>query len=160
MKRREEVLLALAAAVLRDPTVVELKNDLRDTLVRDPLDSVVMTVLVGAYLFYQAEKDENPKVQTFNDALVFVSTSISVGYSDIFAKTEKGKIIASTLQTFGPALAAAALDPPGGKMERAPSSGAVASEALARENLAAQRDIAAKLDAILTELKAQRLPTV
>src|SRR6202000_342496 len=82
----------------------------RDTLVKDPLESVLMTVLVGSYLFFHAEKNENPKVKTMSDAMGFVSTSLSVGYSDIFPKTEKGKLIASALQTFGPALSARALD--------------------------------------------------
>lgn len=155
MKRREEVLLALAGAVLRDPTVEGFKNDLRDLVARDPLDSVVMTILVGAHLFFEAEKEVNPKVKTFGDALVFVSTSISVGYSDIFAKSEKGKLIATALQAFGPALAAAALDKPASRAEEAASARA---EALAQENVVTQRAIADKLDAILTELKAQRPP--
>ncbi|MBL9111757.1 MAG: hypothetical protein JNM74_20905, partial [Myxococcales bacterium] len=64
----------------------------------------------GAQAFYKAEKGVNPKVRTLNDALVYVSTNLSVGYCDIFAMTERGKQIGTLLMTFGPALAARALD--------------------------------------------------
>lgn len=145
--RRGELLLSLAVAALRDPLVEGLKNDVRNALTDDPIDSVVLTVLIGSHLFYQAEKGINPKVVTFNDALVFVSTSISVGYSDIFPKTEKGKLIATALQTFGPALSAQALDKPH-----------VSSNRMDEELLATQHKMLEKLDAILTELKARPAP--
>ncbi len=35
----------------------------------------------------------NPKVKRFEDALVFCTTCMSVGYSDIFAKTPTGKAV-------------------------------------------------------------------
>lgn len=76
----------------------------------DPAKAIVWTVLVGAQAFYKAEKGVNPKVRTLNDALVYVSTNLSVGYCDIFAMTERGKQIGTLLMTFGPALAARALD--------------------------------------------------
>jgi len=145
--RRSELLLSLAVAALRDPLVAGFKDDVRTALAEDPLESVILTVLIGSHLFYQAEKDVNPKVVTFNDALVFVSTSMSVGYSDIFAKSEKGKLIATALQMFGPALSAQALDKPH-----------VSSNRMGEENLATQHQMLDKLDAILTELKAQRSP--
>ena len=145
--RKGELLLSLAIAALRDPLFEGLKNDVRTALTEDPLESVLLTVLIGSHLFYQAEKDINPKVVTFNDALVFVSTSISVGYSDIFAKTEKGKLIATALQTFGPALSAQALDKPH-----------VSSNRMDEEHLSTQHKMLDKLDAILSELKAQRSP--
>ena len=145
--RRGELLLSLAVAALKDPLIAGLKDDVRSVLTEDPLESVVLTVLIGAHLFYEAEKGQNPKVATFNDALMFVSTCISVGFSDIFAKTERGKLIASALQTFGPALSMQAFDKPRAKRDEA--SG---------ELLAAQHKMLDKLDAILTELKAQRAP--
>ena len=79
---------------------------LRDKQAEDPLNAVVFTVLLGAAAFYSAERGVNPKVNSYYDALVYVSTNLSVGYSDIIAKTEAGKAIASTLMTYGPALAA------------------------------------------------------
>lgn len=117
-----------------------LKAALRDGVARDPLDALVVTVLGGAFLFYVAEKDVNPKVKTYWDALVYVSTCLSVGYADIFAKTPQGQAIATAIMTVGPAMAAKALDPP-------------AAEQSDEQSLAVQKTIAEKLDAILTELK-------
>lgn len=145
--RKAELLLGLALTALRDPLFEGLKSDFRTAATEDPIDSVLMTVLVGSHLFYQCEKGINPKVVTFNDALVFVSTSISVGYSDIFPKTEKGKLIATALQTFGPALSAQALDKPH-----------VASSRMDEELLSTQHKMLDKLDAILTELQKSKTP--
>jgi len=123
-----------------------LKASLRDSVKKDPLDALVVTVVGGAFLFYLAEKDENPKVQTPWDALVYVSTCLSVGYADVFARTPAGKAIATAIMTVGPALAAKALDPPA----------AEEPEDLSPKVLAVQQAMVEKLDAILTELKAQK----
>ena len=77
-----------------------------------------------------------------------MSTSLSVGYSDIFPRTEKGKLIATALQTFGPAMSSQILNPP--KAEAPPAL------PLNDEALATQKEILGKLDAILEELKAAR----
>ncbi|HTJ84655.1 MAG TPA: potassium channel family protein [Polyangiaceae bacterium] len=144
MDRRGQLLLAFAGLAAADQAG-DLKTKLRETLNADPIGSVLGTVLIGSLLFFEAEKNENPKVKTFADALVFVSTSMSVGYSDIFPKTDKGKLIATALQTFGPALSAQALDAPH-----------IASNQIDEQNLAIQSQILDKLDAILTELKERR----
>ena len=123
-----------------------LKASLRNGVKKDPLDALVVTVLGGSFLFYLAEKDENPKVQTPWDALVYVSTCLSVGYADIFARTPAGKAIATAIMTVGPALAAKALDP----------SEAEQPEDLSPKVLAVQQAMVEKLDAILTELKTQK----
>ena len=119
-----------------------LKNSLREGVARDPLDALVVTVLGGSFLFYMAEKDENPKVRTYWDALVYVSTCLSVGYSDIFAKTSAGKAIATAIMTVGPAMAAKALEPPSADVK-----------AQDEQSIAVQKAIVEKLDAILVELK-------
>jgi voltage-gated potassium channel len=82
----------------------------RDFAKKDPVDALIWTTLVASELFFRAEHGHNPKVRTLNDAYVYVTTNLSVGYCDIFAQTEAGKQIASFLMTFGPALAARALD--------------------------------------------------
>lgn len=113
-------LIALAALVaatepdLGRERLARLKDDIREKFAEDPMGSTVSTVLVAAYLFYKAEKGHNPKVTSFYDALVYVSTNISVGYSDIFAKTPAGKAIGSALMTWGPSMAAKVMDPPAG----------------------------------------------
>jgi voltage-gated potassium channel len=113
------------------------KRGLRETLMRDPLDSLAAIVLGGSYLFYLAEKGRNPKVESFWDALTFVTTCLSVGYDDVFARTDSGKAIASFVMTFGPALSGAALEPP-----------AAETAAAEAEALAVQKAILARLDAI------------
>ena len=119
----------------------EVKRELREGMNKDPLDALAVTVLGGSFLFYMAEKDENPKISTFADALMFISTCLSVGYADVFAKTPAGKSIAAAVMMVGPAMAAKALDPPAAV---SPKDDAV---------LEVQRVIAEKLDAILVELR-------
>jgi hypothetical protein len=119
----------------------------RDKQAEDPMNAIVLTVLLGASAFYAAERHENPKVATFYDALIYVSTNLSVGYSDIFAKTEAGKAIGSALMAYGPALAARVFDQPHEAKERA---------AEGERSEAALRDIASKLELILEELRQQR----
>src|SRR3954465_7046529 len=76
-----------------------LKRGFREAVMRDPLDSLAVTVLGGSYLFYLAEKGKNPKVESFWDALVFIPTCLSVGYDDVFARTDAGKALASFVMT-------------------------------------------------------------
>jgi voltage-gated potassium channel len=124
-----------------------LKRGFREAMVRDPLDSLTVVVLGGSYLFYLAEKGRNPKCNSFWDALVFITTCLSVGYDDVFARTDAGKALASFVMTFGPALAASALDPPAN--EKPEPAAATNPEAIE-----VQRAILAKLSAILEALKA------
>jgi hypothetical protein len=124
-----------------DASFASLKGKLRAALSADPIDSLLATVLGGSYLFYLAEHGENPKVASYWDALTFVTTCLSVGYDDVFARTDEGKMIAAAVMTFGPALAASALDPP-----------AAAAAHAERESLALQRSILARLDAILAAM--------
>jgi voltage-gated potassium channel len=132
------------------PSYDALKRSARDAAARDPMDAILVTVLGGAFLFFQAEKGHNPKVTSYLDALVYVSTCVSVGYSDIFARTPTGKAIASALMTFGPALAAAALVAPAGDGAPAPATDP--------RLLEVQRLMCDKLDAILGELKSAKGP--
>lgn len=120
---------------------------LRDKQAQDPMQAVVYTVLLGAAAFYAAEREHNPKINSFYDALTYVSTNLSVGYSDIFAKTEAGKAIGSALMAYGPALAARAFDVPNEARERAGE---------AERSEAALERIADKLEHILAELQEQR----
>lgn len=119
----------------------------REKQSEDPMNAIVATVLLGAAAFYAAERQVNPKVNSFYDALIYVSTNLSVGFSDIFAQTEAGKTIGSALMTYGPALAARTFDPPNEHRERAEEG---------ERSEAALRDIAGKLELILEELRSQR----
>lgn len=141
-KRPLLVLAALAAAAEPDfgrAAIERLKDGLREKYSDDPIGSTVTTVLVASWLFYRAERGHNPKVQSFYDALIYVSTNLSVGYSDIFAKTPAGKTIGSTLMTFGPAMAAGLLDEP----------------SAAKRGEADTRAVIDRLDRILAALEAR-----
>jgi len=115
---------------------------------RDPMGTIVLAVLAGAAMFYAAERGKNPKVSSFYDALIYVSTNLSVGYSDILAKTPAGKSIGSVLMTYGPALAARVFDRPNEARDDA--------EARARTE-AALVGISERLDLILAELRNDRV---
>lgn len=134
-------LLAIGAAAYGDEISFDaLKQKFRATMVRDPLDSLIVTSLGCAYLFWMAERDVNPKCRSYLDALEFVTTNLSVGYCDIFAQSDAGKVIASYVMTIGPALAAKALEPPAGEKPQ-------------DEGVEVNKAILAKLDAILAELR-------
>jgi hypothetical protein len=125
-----------------------MKRGVREAMTRDPLDSLAATILGGSYLFYLAEKGKNPKVESFWDALTFITTCLSVGYDDVFARTDAGKAIASFVMTFGPALSSRALDAP-----------AAEDEAASAEALGVQKAILARLDAIHAALEQQKAPS-
>lgn len=109
------------------------------TLLTDnPLEANVAFLLATSAAFYQAEVGANPKINTFIDALYYISTCLSVGYADIFAETQRGRAIAALVMLVGPALTAELLDPP----QKAVS----ASEA-------GQEEMIGLLKEILTELK-------
>jgi voltage-gated potassium channel len=141
-KRPLLVLAALAAATEPDfgrAVLEQLKGGLRAKYNENPMGSTVTTVLVASWLFYRAERGHNPKVNSYYDALVYVSTNMSVGYSDIFAKTPAGKSIGTALMTFGPAMTASIMEEP--KKE-----GEIDID---------QRAIVDRLDRILTALEAR-----
>ena len=136
------ILAALAAATEPDfgrEAIEKAKTKIRDGYSADPMGTTVKTVLIASWLFYRAEKGHNPKVTSFYDALVYVSTCLSVGYSDIFAKTPMGKTLGTALMTFGPAMAARFMDEP--------------NEKLARE--AEARAVVDRLDKILAAIEAR-----
>lgn len=88
--------------------VDEWLSKLRD----QPAQNTLVLVGLATALFYLAEKGKNPKVNDINDAIVYVTTNLSVGYSDIFARSMLGKIVGSILMTVGPSLAANFLNGP------------------------------------------------
>lgn len=137
----ETALAALGPSAEGGLTYPALKRALRDAVAKDPFDATVVTVLGGAFLFYVAEKDTNPKVKSYWDALVFISTCLSVGYADVFARTPAGKAIATAVMTVGPALSGAIFEGPA-----APEG---VSEKTAAELVQVQRVIVEKLDAIV-----------
>ena len=129
-----------------------IKQLLRTAVAKDPVDALAVTVLGSAWLFYQAERGHNEKVKTYWDALVFVSTSLSVGYADIFARTPTGQALATALNMFGPAMTAGLLEPTTAVDEAT----AAAAKAEREKALLVQEKILEKLDAILGEMQKPR----
>jgi hypothetical protein len=120
----------------------DVEAQVAEWLTHQPLESLGGFLLSTSAAFYLAERGVNPKIQTFVDALYYIGTCLSVGYADIFAQTQTGKLIATLVMTLGPALTGNALDPPG----RLPPASAQGQELML-----------ARLDAILEELRQQRL---
>ena len=77
-----------------------------------PAQNTLIFLGAAAVLFYQAERGVNPKVKTIFDALEYCSSSLSVGYTSIFPQTPLGKLVATALMTYGPALSGAMLEGP------------------------------------------------
>jgi hypothetical protein len=115
-----------------------LQAELLERLIRHPMESLAGFLLGTSAAFYLAERDVNPKIKTFVDALYYISTCLSVGYADIFARTQTGRLIATLVMAVGPALTSQALDLPG-----------QAAEASVR----GQEKMIERLDAILEELR-------
>ena len=140
--------LLLAGAARGGPrgAVDGLHARLREVQREDPMKAILGTVLSATTAFYLLERGHNPKVRSFYDALVYVSTNLSVGYSDIFAHTPAGKVLGSVLMAYGPALAASAFDRPtaaaDGTASLAPSAALLA-------------EISDKLSAIVNALEAR-----
>jgi voltage-gated potassium channel len=152
------LLAAIAAATSPDMgkgSLEKLKGGVREGFARDPMGSVLATVLGSAWLFYKAERGHNPKVKSYYDALVYVSTNLSVGYSDIFAKTTRGKAIGSALMTYGPAMTSKIFDEP-----TAPNSKAIGVVVAAPPDSATSRDVLDRLDRILAVLESNRAAAV
>lgn len=163
------LLAAIAAATSPDMgkgALDRFKGGVREGFAKDPMGSVLAAVLGGAWLFYQAERGHNPKVKSYYDALVYVSTNLSVGYSDIFAKTPRGKAIGTALMTYGPAMAAKIFDAPTAPAGSSPSGGPEVAVSTARARassgsadpaaLAGSKEILDRLDRILALLEANR----
>lgn len=75
-----------------------------------PAQHTLVIMGAAAYVFYLAERSVNPKVKTIFDALEYCSSSLSVGYTNIYPQTPIGKSVATLLMTFGPAMSGAILD--------------------------------------------------
>jgi hypothetical protein len=148
-------LLALAtAAFVVDGDIGESfsrwKNYARDLANDDPVDTLLVTVVGGALLFHWAEHGRNPRCVTYWDSLLYMATCLSVGYDDLFPKTPIGNAVAAAVQTFGPAMASAALAPP----RSAPPPRDPAMDELAASN----RALVERLDRLIGLLEKQSEP--
>ena len=109
MSWRDDLNYGLAAFGIQIPERFSLDEKLSG-LTEKPATSVAQIVAASAVVFYMAERGHNPKVKSLWDAMIFTSTCLSVGYSDILARTPVGKMVGTALMTYGPALATKSLD--------------------------------------------------
>jgi len=109
--------LAFLAADTQD--YADLKRTLRTWAKDDPIDALLLTAFGGGIAFYLAERGKNPNIQTPWDAVLYVATCFSVGYDNTFPVTEAGHALATMVQTFGPAMAGQALNPPASEPDEA-----------------------------------------
>jgi voltage-gated potassium channel len=119
-----------------------VKSGLRAWAKKDPIDALLATVLGGGVAFYLAERNTNPGCKNPWDGILYMATALSVGYDNLFPTTTAGHALATFVQTFGPSLAANALEPPA----------AEDNAAQARQN-AVQLAILERLDRIVTLLE-------
>ncbi len=89
-----------------------LEGMILDWTEQNPLDAAFEFLTGSAYAFYLAEKEQNPKIHTYIDALYYIATCASVGYADIFAVTQPGRTIAAIVMIVGPAITNKALERP------------------------------------------------
>jgi hypothetical protein len=119
----------------------EFESDVIERFTRYPMETLAGFLLGTSAAFYLAERDVNPRVKTFVDALYYISTCLSVGYADVFAQTQTGRAVATLVMTVGPSLTGELLDPP----HKAVSASSVNQELMIE-----------RLDAILEELRSDR----
>lgn len=118
-----------------------MEHALLTQLSGNPFESLCLLVGAGSAVFYWAEAGTNKKVNDYWDALQYISTCLSVGYSNIFPVTPVGKIVGALVMMVGPALSSRVLD-----------------TAEAEPAAVSQQALLAKLDEVIAELKRLREP--
>lgn len=122
------------------------KDRLLNMAADNPLETLLVGVMGSAWVFYLAEKGENEGVNTYDDALYYISTCLSVGYANIFPQTQIGKFVAALVMIVGPSLSGWVVEGHLVQRQRGEAAPAAPDQPLVVE----------KLDAILQVLKAQQ----
>lgn len=108
---RDDLNYGLAAFGLRIPERLSL-DDLTAKLDASPGKSIAQVIAAASAVFYLAERGCNPRVKSLLDAALFCSSLLNVGETGIRPMTPLGKLVATLLMTYGPALAQRAMDRP------------------------------------------------
>lgn len=111
MSWRDDINYGLGAFGIQLPASFPV-DDWMHTLTATPGRNAALVVMASAVLFLHFEKGHNPKVKDITDALLYTSTALNVGYADSHPVTKAGKLLASVLMTYGPALATRSMDGP------------------------------------------------
>lgn len=136
----------------------DLKHALRSWATRDPIDALAATVVGGGVAFYLAERDHNPACATPWDGILYIATCLSVGYDNLYPTTPAGHGLAALVQSFGPALAGMAFDPPAAETRAEADAARAGAEAARAETAAVDRAILARLDDIVRLLGERTAP--
>lgn len=144
-------LLPIALGLLASESIeyASLKQDLRRWAKDDPIDALVATVLGGGIAFYLAEQGKNPNCATPWDGILYIATCLSVGYDNLFPTTPTGHVLASLVQTFGPALSGMAFDTPASEARAEADATRAEARSEADDAAAVNRAILARLDDIV-----------
>jgi hypothetical protein len=120
------------------------RDRVADYALHHPAEALFWVLVGGAYVFFAAEREVNEEVRTFNDALHYISTCLSVGYARIFPMTQTGKLVATVVMAIGPALTSWLIE---GRL--------VAQGRPATPAPIDMQPVLERLDAILAELQAR-----
>ncbi len=152
--------LALAAWLADPEQASELfgsvKRWLREAQQRDPMDATLTVVLVGSALYYAAERRANPRIDSFDDALLYIATSLSVGYADHHPVTPLGKLVGTVVQTYGPSLAAGILGAPAAEVAEQEVAERALVTARHEESLQVEQRILSRLDRLIELMEQER----
>lgn len=130
------------------------KNRLLDAAADNPLETLVTVVVGSAWLLYQAEHEVNDGFRTYDDALYYVSTCLSVGYANVFPKTQVGKFVAALVMMIGPSLSSWVVE--GHLIGRAKTQSAPIPVPAPAASSAEMALVAEKLEELIQELRLQR----
>jgi voltage-gated potassium channel len=132
------------------------KNKLLDAAVDRPAETLLVVLTGAAMVFYLAEREVNDRVESYGDALHYISTCLSVGYANLFPMTQTGKLVATIVMAIGPALTSWIIE---GRLVARTSQAQAAATEVETAAMPTRPDftpVVEKLDAILQEMRAQR----
>lgn len=84
-------------------TWASAKDRVMRTAADHPVETLTAVVLLGSLAYWLAEKDTNPKVTSFAEALWCISSTLTVG-SDVSRETAVGKLVGTLVMSFGSTL--------------------------------------------------------
>lgn len=122
------------------------KNRLLDYAADNPLEALLVVVMGGATVLYLAEREVNEGINTYDDALYYISTCLSVGYANVFPQTQLGKFVAALVMIIGPSLSSWVVE---GRLIRRQSERPILP--------APETEVVDKLDEVIAELRRLRL---
>jgi len=118
------------------------RDRLHDYASRNPVETLFFLVTGSAMILYLAEREVNEGIDSYDDALYYISTCLSVGYANVFPTTQLGKLVAAMVMMVGPGLSAWLVE--------SKTVSRHAQEAAAKDEHGALLE---KLEAILQELR-------